>query len=90
MFTRLRKLARRVRSAAMAGRPVLARGDIVRHGQYVPRGATGHIVRVRPDGDFDVAFDLVADADVQARRDEIAPAPTLASRAPFGLRIFSH
>lgn len=90
MLTRLQKLARAARSAALAGRPVLARADIVSRGQYVPRGATGRIVRLRPDGDFDIAFDRLEAGIVRAGRHEIAPAPTLAPRALFGLRIFSH
>lgn len=90
MLSRLQKLARKARSAALAGRPVLARADIVRCGQYVPRGATGHIVRVRPDGDFDIAFDRLETKPIRARRDEVAPAPTLAPRGLFGLRIPSH
>ncbi|HMN72632.1 MAG TPA: hypothetical protein PKA55_12275 [Rhodoblastus sp.] len=90
MFTRLQKLARKAQSAMLAGRPVLATADIVRHGQYLPRGATGRIVRVRPDGEFDVAFDLVEGELLHVRATEIAPAPALAARAPFGLRILSH
>ena len=90
MFSRLQKLARKAQSAALAGRPVLARADIVRCGQYVPRGATGHIVRVRPDGDFDIAFDRLEHKLIRAHRHEIAPAPTLAPRGLFGLRIHSH
>ncbi|MFT4099007.1 MAG: hypothetical protein QM651_17945 [Rhodoblastus sp.] len=90
MITRLLKLARRVRSVALAGRPVLATVDIVRHGQYLPRGATGHIVRVRPDGEFDIAFDLVESELVHVHPFEVAPAPVLAAQTPFGLRILSH
>lgn len=90
MFTRLRKLAHRVQSATLAGRAVLASGDIVRHGQYLPRGATGRIVRVCPDGDFDIAFDLVDSELVHVHPSEVAPAPALAARSPFGLRMLSH
>ncbi len=90
MLNRFQKFARKMQSAALAGRPVLARSDIVSRGQYVPRGATGHIVRVRPDGDFDVAFDRFETKLIRARRHEIAAAPTLAPRARFGLRILSH
>ncbi len=90
MLGRLQKLVQKVRSAALAGRPVLARADIVRCGLYVPRGATGHILRVRPDGDFDIAFDRLERKPIRARRNEIAPAPTLAPRGLFGLRIPSH
>lgn len=90
MFRKLQYLARKARSAVLAGRPVLARADIVCCGQYVPRGATGHIVRLRPDGDFDVAFDRLERKPIRARRHEVAPAPTLAPRGLFGLRIPLH
>lgn len=90
MFTTLLRLARRARSAMLAGRPVLARTDIVRHGHYVPRGATGRIVGVRPDGDREIAFDRIEAERLSVRRREIAPAPTLATRGFLGLRIFSH
>ena len=90
MFSRLQKLARKVQTASMAGRPVLAASDIVRRGHYVPRGSTGTIVRVRADGDFDIAFDRIGAGPVQARRAEVAPAPRLAQGSSFALRIFSH
>ncbi|MFO1167262.1 MAG: hypothetical protein U1E19_03950 [Rhodoblastus sp.] len=90
MFKNLQRLARKAQSAALTGRPVLARAEIVRRGQYVPRGATGRILRVRPDGDYDVAFDMTEITRLRVQPREIAPAPTLAARAPFGLRIFSH
>ena len=90
MFTALRKLARRARSAMLVGRPVLARKDIVRRGQYVPRGATGRIVSVRADGDLDIAFDRIETENLSVHPREIAPAPALTPRAFLGLRIFSH
>lgn len=69
---------------------MLASADIVRHGHYVPRGATGRIVRVRADGDLDVAFDRLDAKPIRARPHEVAPAPSLAPRALFGLRVLSH
>lgn len=90
MFLAIRKLLTQARSLALANRPVLASADIVRRGQYVPRGATGRILRVRPDGAYEVRFDRPEAESVIVRPGEIAPAPTLARRAPFGLRILSH
>lgn len=90
MFSRLQKLARKVQTASLAGRPVLAAADIVRRGHYVPRGSTGKIIRVRADGDLDIAFDRMEGGVVRARRAEVAPAPTMAQGSIFALRIFSH
>ncbi len=90
MFTKLNVLARRLQTAAVAGRPVLARADIVRRGNYVPRGSTGQIVRVRPDGDYDIRFDGLDNVVVQAKRHQVAAAPTLAPAGLLARRILSH
>lgn len=90
MFSAIHRLFTQARSHALADRPVFASADIVRRGHYVPRGSTGRILRVRRDGNYEIAFDRLETERVVVNPREVAPAPAIAARAPFGLRILSH
>ena len=77
----MRRLVRRMRQRIAAwylrDRAVFAVRDIVKRGDYVPRGSNGRVAAVRPNGDYEVVFYRKRELRLAVSPADVALSPSL-------------